>query len=304
MGSFDIAGKQVLITGGNTGIGKETAVQLAQRGAKVVFTSRSEERGREALAEVKERSGRDDPQVMPLDLASFASIRSFSDAYIQRFDRLHVLVNNAGVALQKRVVTADGFEAMFGINHLGHFLLTTLLLDTLKASAPARIVNLSSQGYMMAPDGLAWDDLQGESEFSWFPRYGHSKLANIYFTTELARRLEGTGVTVNSVHPGHVTTELGRDRPEDRVVDESPKPAKSSEQETSGIDLSQLPPPIDVEEGASTSVHVASSPDLEGVTGRYFDKCEAVDTTAVAADPAAAERLWKVSEELVAGVPA
>ena len=293
MAGFDISGKTVLITGGNTGLGKETAVRLAQLGAKVVFTSRDPERGDRALDEIRDRSGRDDVEEMHLDLASFASIRSFAAAFTGRFDRLHVLINNAGVALKKRMTTADGFETMFGVNHLGHFLLTDLLLDTLRASAPARILVLSSRGYVVAKDGLAWDDLQGEKDFDSFFRYCHSKLANIYFTTELARHLAGTGVTVNAIHPGHVVTELGEPRAGDDVADEK----------SSSPDLSGRPPPIRVEEGALTPIHVATSPDLDDVTGCYFELCEAVDVTPVAADRAAASRLWKVSEELVAGVP-
>lgn len=301
MSGFDIAGKVALITGGNTGIGKRTATVLAQRGAKVYLTSRDEARGRAALADVRKASGSDDVELLPLDLGSFASIRAAAAEFLAREQRLHVLVNNAGVVyFGERRLTADGFEEMFGVNHLGHFLLTGLLLDTVKASAPARIVNLSSAGYRMAADGLAWDDLQGESDFQGFPRYGHSKLANIYFTTALAKRLEGSDVTVNAVHPGHVVTELGRPRTE------TPSAERPNERGASGgpPDLSHLPPPLSVEDGSLTSLHVACSPEVEGVTGQYFVLCEPVDPGPVASDPEAAERLWKVSEQLVAGVPA
>ena len=308
MAPFNIDGSTVLITGGNTGIGKETARALANQGARVIITSRNTERGRNALAEIREDSGRDDVEVMSLDLASFQSIRAFAKEFTARFDRLDVLVNNAGVVkTQTRGETADGFELMFGVNHLGHFLLTNLLLDTIKASAPARIVNLASHGYMLAAEGLDFDDLQNEGDFKGFALYGHSKLANIYFTRELARRLEGTGVTVNALHPGFVKTELGHVRPEDleaqKAAQEAAKKSKSSKSAPSGPDLSKLPPPLPVEEGALTSIYCASSPELEGVTGEYFDQCKAIGTNEIAADAAAARRLWEISEELVASVP-
>jgi retinol dehydrogenase-13 len=304
MAPFNIDGSTVLITGGNTGIGKETARALASQGARVIITSRNTERGRNALAEIREDSGRDDVEVMSLDLASFQSIRAFAKEFTARFDRLDVLVNNAGVVkTQTRGETADGFELMFGVNHLGHFLLTNLLLDTIKASAPARIVNLASHGYMLAAEGLDFDDLQNEGDFKGFALYGHSKLANIYFTRELARRLEGTGVTVNALHPGFVKTELGHVRPEDLEAQKAAKKSKSAKSTPSGPDLSKLPPPLPVEEGALTSIYCASSPELEGVTGGYFDQCKAIDTNEIAADAAAARRLWEISEELVASVP-
>ena len=304
MASFQIDGSTVLITGGNTGIGKETAVQLAGMGAQVIFTSRNAERGAAAIAEVRERSGRDDVEVMALDLASIASIRAFAAEYLAKFDRLDVLVNNAGIVNSRgRAETADGFEVMFGVNHLGHFLLTDLLLDTLRASAPARIVNLSSHGYLMASEGLDFDDLQHVENYQGFLLYGHSKLCNIYFTRELARRLEGTGISVNAVHPGHVVTELGRDRPEDEKPREA-KQKKDRPKDSSRPDLSKLPPPLAVEDGAKTSVYVASSSEVEGVTGAYFDCCKPIEITPVAADDTAARRLWEQSEKLIAGVAA
>ena len=243
MSDLDMRGKRVLITGGNTGIGKASASRLARRGADVVFTSRDAERGAAALAEVRAESGRDDVELMSLDLGSLASVRGFAAEYHSRHQRLDVLINNAGViVLGERKVSADGFELMFGVNHLGHFLLTDLLLDLLRASAPSRIVVLSSDGYKMAPNGLDFDDLQSERDFDGLTKYGHSKLANVYFTTELARRLAGTGVSVNAVHPGYVATELGRPRPGDPAPR---KPAGSDDTAAdSGPDLSHLPPPM------------------------------------------------------------
>ena len=228
--AFDIDGAVVLITGGNTGIGKATAVALAGKGARVVISSRDEARGKLALDEIRHASGREDVELIGLDLASLASVRKCAEEFAERFDRLDVLVNNAGIALTRgpRQLTHDGIEMQFGVNHVGHFLLTRLLLPLIRKSAPARIVNLSSGGYRMAPDGLNFDDLQMEQSYEGFPCYGHSKLANIYFTTELARRLEGGNITVNAVHPGYVDTELGHLRPEDkaRFVREDKKPSK------------------------------------------------------------------------------
>ena len=295
----DLTGKTVLITGGNTGIGKATATDLARRGAHVTFTSRNEERGAQALADVRAASGSDDVAMVPLDLASLASVRSCAEGFLREHDQLHVLINNAGVSVfSGRQETADGFELMFGVNHLGHFLLTSLLLDRIRSSAPARIINLSSAGYRMAPEGLNFEDLQSEKSYSGFTVYGHSKLANIYFTRELARRLEGSGVTVNAVHPGYVKTELGRLRPEDQQ--QLIRAGRDRSQNEPKPDLSHLPPPITPEEGAETSIYLATSDAVENVSGEYFYRCEAEELTPVARDDAAAQRLWQLSEALVA----
>ena len=196
--------KTVLITGGNAGLGLETAVALATMGAAVTITARDAARGDAARQEIIERSGADPQQVevMALDLASTDSIRRFAEAFLASHPRLDVLVNNAGLILSERTETEDGFETTFGVNHLGHVLLTDLLLDRLKASAPARIVVVASEAHKFAIDGLKFDDLQCEGRFWSYRVYGRSKLANIYFTRALAKRLDGTGVTVNAVHPG------------------------------------------------------------------------------------------------------
>ncbi len=300
--AFDIDGAVVLITGGNTGIGKATAIALAGKGARVVITSRDPARGKLALDDIRRASGRDDVELIGLDLASLASVRRCAEEFCEGFDRLDVLVNNAGVALTRgpRQVTHDGIEMQFGVNHVGHFLLTNLLLPLIRKSAPARIVNLSSDGYLMAPDGLNFDDLQMQRSYNGFPCYGHSKLANVYFTTELARRLEGEGISVNAVHPGYVDTELGHLRPEDkaRFVPEEKKPAKKGG--GGGPDLSSLGPPLSPEEGAATSIRVASSPEVEGITGRYFADSEVKELTPVASDAEAAARLWRATEALLA----
>jgi NAD(P)-dependent dehydrogenase (short-subunit alcohol dehydrogenase family) len=282
-------GKTVLITGANSGIGKETAVALARAGATVVFTSRDPEKGERAAADIRQRSGAD-VALMPLDLASFPSIRALADGFLQRYDELHVLINNAGLILTERTETEQGFETTFGVNHLGHFLLSQLLLDRIKASAPARIVNVASRAHRFARSGLDFDDLQCTKSYGGMQAYGRSKLANIYFTRELARRLEGAGVTVNAVHPGGVNTGFARDG------------------DTSGLYslLWTIAKPFlrSPEKGAETSIFVASTPDLDGVTGKYFVDSKEAQPTSVAQDDEAARRLWEASEQLIAQVGA
>jgi NAD(P)-dependent dehydrogenase (short-subunit alcohol dehydrogenase family) len=287
----EMTGKTVVITGGNTGIGKEAAVGLAGLGARVVITSRNEERGRAARDEIAERSGNAQVELMPLDLASFQSIRSFASDVLDRLDGPDVLVNNAGLILQRRRETQEGFEETFGVNHLGHFLLTDLLLERLRASAPARVVVVSSHAHKGARRGLDFDDLQAERGYKWMDAYNKSKLANIYFARELARRLDGTGVTVNSLHPGFVRSEFGRGGDLGGVYGW-------------GIKYLASPFAISPEKGARTSIYLASSPEVEGVSGKYFYKCKQTNPSRVAQDDEAARRLWDASEKLVASVPA
>ncbi len=282
-------GKIVLITGGNSGIGKETAVALAQVGATVAFTSRDPKKGEAAAADIRERSGAD-VALLSLDLASFASIRACAAAFLERYEKLDVLINNAGLILSERTETEDGFETTFGVNHLGHFLLTQLLLDRVKASAPARIINVASRAHRFARDGLDFDDLQMAKGYSGMQAYGRAKLANIYFTRELARRLEGTGVTANAVHPGTVATGFARDG-DVRVP-------------FSWLVVLAKPFLRSPEKGAETSIYLASSPEVEGVTGKYFVDSHEAEPTAIALDAAAARRLWDISEELVSEVTA
>ncbi len=199
----DMTGKTVVITGGNSGIGLETAVALAQAGAKTLITVRDTARGQAAVADIWARSGSNDVDVVVFDLGSIASTRQGAADILARCDRIDVLVNNAGVVLSSRLETEDGLEATFAINHLGPFVLTELLLDRIKSSAPARIVNVASTAHKGARKGLNFDDLQSTSAYGGMQVYSKSKLANIYFTSELARRLEGTGVTVNCFAPRH-----------------------------------------------------------------------------------------------------
>jgi retinol dehydrogenase-13 len=276
-----------------------------------VIASRDASRGQAALDEIRKASGREDVELIELDLASLASVRRCAEEFTERFDRLSLLINNAGVALTRgpRQETHDGIEMQFGVNHVGHFVLTNALLPLLRKSQPARIVNLSSAGYLMAPNGLNFDDLQMEESYSGFLCYGHSKLANVYFTTELARRLEAEAITVNAVHPGYVATELGHLRPEDeaRFLKADRKPEKkdkkkSDKKSESGPDLSALGEPLSAKEGAATSILVASSPEVEGVSGRYFADCKVEELTPIAADPEPAKRLWLATEKLLRGL--
>jgi NAD(P)-dependent dehydrogenase (short-subunit alcohol dehydrogenase family) len=287
----DLDGKTVVITGGNSGIGKEAGVALAHMGAHVAITARNAEKGEAARKEIIERSGNARVEVVPLDLASLASIRESAHDMLERFARIDVLVNNAGGTLSKRRVTEDGFEMTFGVNHLGHFLLTNLLLDRIKASAPARIITVASGAHLGARRGLDFDDLHYErSSYRGFQQYCRSKLANVLFAAELARRLDGTGVTSNSMHPGYVRTNFAR---------EGDTGAMGWLSHTFGRPFSIKP-----EQGADTIVYLASSPDVDGVTGQYFYKRAIAKTSSHGRDEAAAKRLWDVSEELVGLAPA
>jgi NAD(P)-dependent dehydrogenase (short-subunit alcohol dehydrogenase family) len=282
----DMTGKTVIITGANSGIGLETAVGLARAGAKTVITARDRGRGEAALNDIRARTGHDDVELVLFDLGSLASVREGAADILARYPRIDVLVNNAGVVLSDRRETEDGFEATFAVNHLGPFLLTELLLDRIKQSAPARIVNVASTAHQGARKGLDFDDLQSTRAYGGMQVYSKSKLANIYFTTELARRLEGSGVTVNSLHPGTVATGYGRDGDSSGLL---------------AFGLKVIKPFIlSAAQGARTSIYLASSPDVEGVTGQYFVKNKARKPSSVAQDDEAARRLWKISEELVA----
>ena len=202
-------GKTVIITGANTGIGLETAVDLAKRNARVILACRSVERGETAAVEVRKRSGNDNVVFVQLDLASLDSVRKFAAKILEEEPHIDILINNAGVmAIPKRMLTQDGFEMQFGTNHLGHFLLTNLLLDRIKEAPSARIVNVSSKAHIRG--NLDFDNLNSEKSYTPWLAYGNSKLANILFTRSLAKRLEGTGVMTNSLHPGLIMTELSR----------------------------------------------------------------------------------------------
>jgi retinol dehydrogenase-12 len=285
MPTGEMTGKTVVVTGGNSGIGLQTAVGLARMGARVLITARDPDRGRAAVSSIQEQSGNDGVELVVFDLASLDSVRSGAQEIKERTEKLDVLINNAGIVLSDRQVTVDGFEATFGINHLGPFLLTELLLDHLKASAPARIVNVASTAHNQARRGLDFDDLQATKRYRGMSVYGASKLANILFTTELARRLAGTNVTANCLHPGTVATGYGRDGDTKGLL---------------AIGLVIVKPFLmNPEQGARTSIYLASSPEVATVTGQYFIKCKVRTPSKAAQAAAAAQHLWEVSEQLV-----
>ncbi len=287
----DMKGKTVVVTGGNSGIGFETAAALASMGARVLVTARHADKGRGAVSAITQRIGADaQVQLVVFDLADLASVREGAAEILEQAPRLDVLVNNAGLVLTERVETVDGHEATLATNHLGPFLLTNLLLDRMKGSTPSRIVNVASAAHSAARHGMRFDDLQSEKRYRGMQVYGQSKLANILFTLELARRLEGSAVTANSLHPGTVRTGYGGDGDTTGIL-------------AFGIKIAS-PFFLSPAKGARTSVYLASSPEVEGISGQYFVKCKPKRPRSWAQDPEAARRLWQVSEELVGLAPA
>jgi NAD(P)-dependent dehydrogenase (short-subunit alcohol dehydrogenase family) len=282
--------KTVVVTGGNSGIGFEAAAALAAMGARVLITARSAERGRAAVADIASRLGGDARvQLVVFDLSDLSSVRRGADEILEQAPRLDVLLNNAGLVLSERRETPDGFETTFATNHLGPFLLTNLLLDRLRASAPARIVTVSSAVHARARRGLPFDDLQSRRHYRGDQVYAETKLANLLFTLELARRLEGTRVTANALHPGAVRSGYGRDGDARGFL--------------AAVLTVMRPFFISPEQGARTSIYLASSPEVEGVSGEYFVKCAPARPSAQARDGEAAVRLWQASEELVGRHP-
>jgi len=275
-------GKKVcLITGATSGIGKATAMGLANMGAGVVMVGRDRGRGEAALAEIKEKSANASVDLMLADLSSQEQIRRLADEFKEAYPRLDVLINNAGLFRSKRITTAEGLETTFAVNHLAYFLLTKLLLDVLKASASSRIVNVSSGDHNNG--AIDFDDLQGEKGYKGAKAYSQSKLADVLVTYELARRLEGTGITANCLHPGAgVRTNSG-----------------SGVSGVFGLIVRALRPfMISPEKGAETSIYLASSPEVEGLSGRYFVKKAEARSSDVSYDESRARRLWEVSAEL------
>jgi len=280
-----VTGKIVLITGANSGIGFEAAVRIARMGAHIVMVARSRQKAETVIVSARERSGSDEFSLMLCDMSSMSGVRRLAAEVLATIPRLDVLVNNAGSVNDARHITGEGLEQTFAANYVGHFLLTQLLLPLLKASAPARIVNVSSMAHRQGT--LDFDNLQFEKGgFSIMKAYGRSKLAQIVFTHELARRLAGTGVTVNSLHPGAVAT---------RIWSHAPwftRPVLAVAQ------LFMLTP----EQGAERIVYLATSPEVEGETGGYYDKNKRVEPSALARDEAIAARLWEESVRLTQSV--
>lgn len=279
----NMQGKICMVTGANSGIGKATALGLAQMGAKVVMVARDRARGEAAQNEVKVKSGNNAVDLLVADLSSQQSIRQLVENFKQHYTQLHVLINNAGVFMLTRRETMDGLEMTFAVNYLAPFLLTNLLLDVLKASALARIVNVSSEAHENGY--IKMDDLQAEKHYRPMRAYGQSKLALVMFTYELARRLQGTGVTANCLHPGFVATNIGQSgvgpvaRPVAKFI------------------LSFLG--ISSEEGARTSMYLATSPDVEDLTGKYFVKSMPRKSATISYNESLQQELWEESAKLV-----
>ena len=276
--------KICLITGATSGIGRAAAMSLAKMGATVIVAGRDEERCQSTVAHIQHETRNFHVDYLVGDLSVQAQVRQLAEKFKSRYNHLDVLVNNAGAINFFRKLSADGIEMTFALNHLAYFLLTNLLLDTIKASAPARIVNVASNSHLH--QHLDFNNLELKRGYNPMRAYGRSKLCNLYFTYELARRLEGTGVTVNAMHPGFVATNMGANN--GRLV----------RLFLPLVHRNSLTP----EQGASTAVYLASSPDVEGVTGKYFVRERKRASDPVSYDESAARRLWKMSEEIT-GLP-
>jgi NAD(P)-dependent dehydrogenase (short-subunit alcohol dehydrogenase family) len=272
--------KICLITGATHGIGRAAAAALAQKGARVVIVGRDEERSQDTVAEIKTETGNPHVDFLLADLSVQAQVRQLAEEFKSRYGRLDMLVNNAGVINFFRQLSADGIEMNFAVNHLSYFLLTNLLLDILKASAPARVVNVSSNSHRHKH--LDFEDLELKRGYWAGTAYGRSKLCNLYFTYELARRLEGTGVTVNAMHPGFVRTNMAANN------------GWLVRFFLPFIHRNSLTP----EQGADTVVYLASSPEVEGLTGKYFVRRQELESDPVSHDEAAAKKLWGISEKM------
>jgi NAD(P)-dependent dehydrogenase (short-subunit alcohol dehydrogenase family) len=275
-------GKVCLVTGGTNGIGKATAQALAQMGATVVVVGRDAQKAAQVTMEIQATSGNQNVDWLLADLSSQQDIRRLAAEFKSTYSQLHVLINNAGGTFMTRQLSVDGIEMTFALNHLAYFLVTNLLLDTIKASAPGRIINVSSDAH--SGGKIDFDNLQGERSYSGIGPYGNTKLANILFTTELARRLEGTGVTVNALHPGLVSTGFGKNNP--------------------GLLMKIMGLVIPLiarspEKGAETSIYLASSPVVQNITGKYFVDCKVTQPAPQATESGVARKLWDVSAEMV-----
>jgi NAD(P)-dependent dehydrogenase (short-subunit alcohol dehydrogenase family) len=271
-----------MITGASSGIGRAAAVELARAGASLVLVCRDRGRGDSTVREIRDRTGNDDVTLMLADLSSQEQIRQLTKEFLATHRPLHVLLNNAGVILRKRTETVDGIETTFAVNHLAYFLLTRLLLPRLAENAPARVVNVASDAHRSAGGRLDFDDLECRRHYRPMRTYGKSKLANILFTRQLALRLEGSGVTANSLHPGFVASGFGRNNgPIANLLMTLAKPFGRSP-----------------EKGAETAVYLCASPEVEGVTGKYFFDCKEKDPLAAAQNDEDASQLWEISERM------
>ncbi|MBA2512477.1 MAG: SDR family oxidoreductase [Rubrobacteraceae bacterium] len=274
-----MGGKVALVTGGTSGIGKATAMALAAMGADVVVVGRDPERGEKAAAEIRAQTG-SRVDLALADLSSQAEVRALAEEFRRRYDRLDVLVNNAGLVQSTRTETPDGLETTFAINHLAPFLLTNLLQDLLEKSAPSRVITVSSEAERWG--NIDFDDLQSKKKYRGFPVYGMTKLANIMFTYELAERLKGTGVTATCMHPGAVNTRFGTNNSGPMTI----------------LFRAFKPFMRTPDQGADTVIWLSSSPDVEGVSGRYYSDRKPIEPKKIANDPPARRRLWEESERL------
>ncbi|CAF0941171.1 unnamed protein product [Adineta steineri] len=288
--SFDrMDGKTVIITGSNSGVGKYTAIELAKRGAHIMLACRDRKRTEEALKEICKLSGSNNVEIEIVDLASLKSIEECAKRLCGRLSKLDVLINNAGVMMASEK-SVDGYEIHFAVNHLGHFLLTNLLLDLMKKAPSARIINVSSVNHAFLNITINWDDINFTKPYWKINAYSHSKLANILFTNELARRLQDTNITANSLHPGVVRTEVIRN-------------ILGHYQIILNTILLLITPlwccfTKSPEQGAQTSIYLASDRRLNHVTGKYFKECKEYPSSKTSLDQQAAKRLWKLSEEM------
>lgn len=276
--------KTVVITGGNAGIGKATAVALAKKGASIVITSRTEQKAKDAIAEIAKLSGNNRIDFVTMDLSSQRSVREAAEKLRAKCPKIDVLINNAGCYFSELELNEDGLEMQFATNHLGHFLLTNLLMDNIKAADKARIVNLSSIAHKSTRELDLSDINYQKQKYDGWKSYSRSKFCNILFTKELAKRLEGTGITVNAVHPGGVRTEIAE---------------KNANWYTKLGWILAKPLMVTVEDGAKTSVYLASSAEAEGISGGYWVKCKQFHTNRPSQVPETATALWQKSEELV-----
>lgn len=275
-----MAGKVCLVTGGNSGIGLETCVALAERGADLFVVSRDRGRGEAAVAEIRRRGASDSVTLLVADLSSQKSVRELAADMAARRPRLDVLLNNAGAIVGERTLTEDGIETTFAVNHLAYFMLSILLLEPLRAAAPSRVVNVASEAHRSGK--IDFDNLQGERSYGNWAAYAQSKLANIMFTHELSKRIHDDGVTANCLHPGVVATNFGKTgTPLVRCAMRLFRPFFTG-----------------AEQGAETSIHLASSPEVSGVTGKYFIKKREARSSPASYDESVAARLWSVSESM------
>lgn len=263
--------KTILVTGSTDGIGKETALQLAEKGFEIILHGRSQEKGIKVLEEIKDKSGNSRVGFFQADLASQSQVRQLAQNIVNNYSRLDVLINNAGTFQQERILTEDRVETTFAVNYLAPFLLTYSLLDMVRASASRRIINVASVAHWNGR--LEWNNLQGERRYDGFDAYARSKLALILFTYALAERLKGSDITVNCLHPGVIKTKLLRagfgDYPGDTP-----------------------------ERGARTSVYLATSPEVSGISGQYFEECKSAQSSPISHDRMIQEKLWQISEQL------